>query len=94
MSRYRDFGFNDENYKKNMNLKYKKPDNFFLKLEVKDGLVRQEMCGDSITGLLTMIKTLKIMQNKIGISKELLDKIINDVLINDVLNLEENENEG
>lgn len=80
MNRYKNFKKNnDKAYSDKMNSIYTKEDSFYLKIDIKKGMVTQEMCGDGRTGLYAIIKALQKMTNKMNLSKDLLFEIINDI---------------
>lgn len=72
MSRYKNFKeINDDKvYKDKMNSIYTKEDNFCLKIDIKDGVVRQEMVGDGGIGLYAIIKALFSLTNKMNLNEE------------------------
>ena len=72
MSRYKNFKEikEDKAYSDKMNSIYTKEDNFYLKIDIKNGLVKQEMCGDGSTGLYAVIKALHALTNKMGLNND------------------------
>ena len=72
MSRYKNFKeINDDKvYKDKMNSIYTKDDNFYLEIDIKDGVVRQEMVGDGEIGLYAIIKALFSLTNKMNLNEE------------------------